>query len=123
MKKIIIFFAVIVCAIIIIIAPIFFNFPIKLIYNSSPSAPIGYYKIKAVSNLKRGIYIVVQTPPDFRLLAAKRDYLPLNVPLIKQVVGIFGDEICRYNESIFINKKLIAFALKQDSKKRLLPVW
>jgi len=123
MKKLIMVFTLITSVIFLIIAPIFINFPIKIVYNSSSSAPIGYYKIKAVSELKRGVYIVVQTPLDFRLLAAKRQYLPLNVPLIKQVVGIFGDEICRYNESIFINKKLVAIALKHDSKNRLLPVW
>jgi len=123
MKKLIIVLTLLTSVIFLIIAPIFISFPLRIIYNPSPSAPIGFYKIIAVNNLKRGDYIIIPTPPDFRLMAAKRQYLPLNVPLIKQVFGIFEDEICRYNESIFINKKLIAKALKYDNKNRLLPVW
>ena len=115
--------AIMLGATILLFAPMFSVNPIRFIYNPSPSTPIGFYRIKAASNLKRGVYIVVPTPPAFREMAANRQYLPLNVPLIKQIFAITGDEICRINESIFVNQKLVALALKYDSKNRSLPIW
>ncbi len=123
MIKSIAILAIMLGAIILLFAPISSANPIRFIYNPSPSAPIGFYRIKAVSNLKRGVYIVVPTPPAFREMAAKRQYLPINIPLIKQIFAIAGDEICRVNEGIFVNQELVALALKSDSKNRLLPIW
>ena len=97
--------------------------PTKLTYNASASAPVGFYRITAVSNLKRGVYTLVFTPPGFRLMAAKRRYLPLNIPLIKRVVGLSGDMICRRGQTIFVNQKPVATALLEDTRGRPMPVW
>lgn len=105
------------------IAPLAFRFPTKLTYNPSPSAPIGFYWIDAAGSLKRGAYTVVPTPSDFRILAADRRYLPLNVPLIKRVVGLPGDLICRLETDVFINGRLVATAMIFDNQGRALPVW
>lgn len=79
---------------IIVMVPLIVKFPIKLIYNASASAPIGFYRVTPVSGLKRGAFAVVPTPPDFRMMAAKRHYLPFNVPLIKRIVALSGDTDC-----------------------------
>ncbi len=108
---------------IIIMVPMIVKFPIKLIYNASASAPIGFYRITPASGLKRGAFAVVPTPPGFRMMAAKRHYLPRNVPLIKRIVALAGDEVCRHGEAILVNQVPVATALKRDSQGRLLPVW
>jgi len=110
-------------ALIIVMVPIIINFPIKLAYNASASAPIGFYRVTPASGLKRGAFAVVPTPPGFRMMAAKRHYLPLNVPLIKRIVALSGDEVCRYDKTILVNQKLVATALTKDSQGRALPVW
>lgn len=110
-------------ALIIIMVPLFINLPIKLIYNASASAPIGFYRVTPASNLKRGAFAVVPTPPGFRVMAAKRHYLPLNVPLIKRMIALSGDEVCRHGEVILINQKRVATVLTRDSQGRALPVW
>mgnify|MGYP003667356239 CR=1 FL=1 len=117
------FLALIGFSIAIVMAPIVIKFSVKLTYNASASAPVGFYRIKAASSLKRGAFIVVPTPPGFRMMAAKRHYLPYNVPLIKRVVALSGDEICRHGQTVFVNQKPIATALIRDSQGRLLPVW
>ncbi|WP_339863350.1 S26 family signal peptidase [Paremcibacter congregatus] len=110
-------------AFITVMVPMIVNLPIKLIYNASASAPIGFYRVTPVSGLKRGAFAVVPTPPDFRMIAAKRHYLPLNVPLIKRIIALSGDEVCRHGEAILVNKKSVATALTRDSQGRVLPVW
>lgn len=110
-------------AFIIVMVPMIVKFPIKLIYNASASAPIGFYHVTPASGLKRGAFAVVPTPPGFRMMAAKRHYLPFNVPLIKRIIALSGDEVCRLGEVILVNKKRVATALSKDSQGRALPVW
>ena len=57
------------------------------------------------------------------MMAAKRQYLPYSVPLIKRVFALSGDEVCRMGEAVFVNKKQVATARTQDSEGRSLPVW
>ena len=106
--------------------PIWMNFSTKLVYNPSASVPIGYYwltEFDGNSELKIGSYVVTPTPIQYRLMAAKRHYLPINVPLIKKVVAISGDEICRQHQTVSINGKPVAVALTADKKGRKLPSW
>lgn len=106
--------------------PIWMNFSTKLVYNPSASAPIGYYWVDEFdgnSELKIGLHVVIPTPIQYRLMAAKRHYLPINVPLIKKVVALSGDEICRQHQTISINEKPVAVALIADKKGRKLPSW
>ena len=108
---------------VVMLVPLFTNFPIKLVYNASASAPIGFYRVTPASSLKRGAFVVVPTPPGFRMMAAKRHYLPFNVPLIKRIIALSGDEVCRYGKVILVNQKPVATALTKDSQGRVLPVW
>ena len=106
--------------------PIWMNFSTKFVCNPSASAPIGYYWVAEYdfnSDLKIGSYAVIPTPIEYRLMAAERHYLPFNVPLIKKVVAISGDEICRQRLTVFINGKPVAVALTADRKGRKLPKW
>ena len=114
------------CVIALSASPIWMNLSTKLIYNPSASSPIGYYWVAeydANSPLEIGSYVVIPTPNEYRLMAAKRHYIPINVPLIKQVVAISGDEICRQHQTVFINGKPAAEALITDRQGRKLPLW
>ena len=123
MKKCIFFLALMSFCIALATTPFFINFPTKLTYNTSASAPVGFYRITAAITLKRGMYTLVLPPPGFRVMAAKRQYLPLNVPLIKRVVGLSGDMICRRGQTIFVNQKPVATALLKDQHGRNMPIW
>ncbi len=118
--------AVLGAAIALTLTPMAVNFQTRLTYNPSPSAPVGFYLVEDMESsgkLNRGDYVIVPTPQKFRMMAAQRHYLPLNIPLIKQVVGLPGDQICRWGEVVYVNDKPVATALKYDSQGRSLPVW
>ena len=99
-----------------------FNMPTKLVYNASASAPIGFYWIDQVS-VSRGDTILIRLPKRVRKLVEFRQYLPPNVPVIKRVMGIKGDKICRRGQEILINNVAIAVALSEDDQGQKLPVW
>lgn len=103
-------------------APVISNLPLKVIYNASASAPLGFYYVTQ-SSPKRGAFVVISLPPGARKLATERRYLPHNIPLLKRIVALSGDEICRVDSIIFINKQPVTTAFKTDNQGRLLSVW
>lgn len=98
------------------------SLPKKLIYNASASAPIGLYWLDN-RPIERGDYVLVRVPERVRNLVEERQYLPPDVPLLKRVVGINGDRICRRDEGIFVNDKPVAVAQTVDSLGRPMPDW
>ena len=96
--------------------------PEMLIYNASASAPIGFYWLDDRA-IDRGDYVLVRVPERVRQLAEDRGYLPPDVPLIKRVAAIGGDEICRHGTEILVNGTTMAAAQEADSSGRRLPDW
>ena len=99
-----------------------FDMPTKLVYNASASAPIGFYWIDQVT-VSRGDTVLIRLPERIRELVESRQYLPPNVPLIKRVMGIEGDKICRTGQEILINNVTVVIAQNVDVQGRKLPVW
>ena len=94
----------------------------RLIWNASASAPIGLYlRIDAVP--RSGDFALIRTPDAVRALAARRGYLPGNVPMVKQIAAWSGDTICARGDEILINGKIAATRLAADSAHRPLPAW
>lgn len=98
------------------------SIPIRIVYNGSASAPIGFYRIVNEPILV-GDRVLVRLPQVMQKLVNERRYLPPDLPLIKRVAGIVGDEICRKNDEIYINNLRVAVALNVDSEGRNMPVW
>lgn len=94
----------------------------KLIYNASKSAPIGLYWLDNRA-VERGDYVLVSVPERVRNLVIERGYLPPDVPLLKRVVGLNGDRICRQFEKISVNGAVVATARRRDGEGREMPDW
>ena len=95
----------------------------RLVWNATPSAPVGLYRVEPAVGLRRGDFVLAWPPDAARQLAAERDYLPGNVPLVKRVAALAGDTVCRAQERVRINGITVATALQADSGGRLLPQW
>jgi hypothetical protein len=52
----------------------------RLLWNASASAPIGLYRVGAITATAPGDLVVAWLPGPARRLAAERRYLPSNVP-------------------------------------------
>ena len=97
--------------------------PPLLVWNATASAPIGLYRVHAAGHIARGDLVIVMPPPHLASLFAERGYLPIGVPLLKQVAALSGAVVCRFDRRITIDSIAVTTALERDHEGRLLPVW
>src|SRR3546814_11751034 len=68
--------------------------------------------------LARGDMVIARVPIAFRMLAARRHYLPANVPLVKRVAATVGDEVCAVGARVTVNGRLAAKRQTRDGAGR-----
>ena len=95
----------------------------RLVWNASASAPIGLYAVDPGAPPDAGDMAIARVPARYRELAARRHYLPVNVPLVKRVVGVPGDDVCARGPAVFVDGKLMAKRLAVDARSRAMPWW
>src|SRR3546814_8634599 len=64
----------------------------RLVWNASTSAPVGLYAVGDGASLARDDMVIARVPDQFRMFAARRRYLPANVPLVKRVAAAAGED-------------------------------
>ena len=97
--------------------------PPRYIWNASNSVPIGLYRLQPITTLAVTELVAI-LPPD--LLAAFLDlngYLPIGVPMLKRVMALPGQTICRYGLTIVVDGIDVGQAQERDRRGRPLPVW
>ncbi|WP_314376325.1 S26 family signal peptidase [Sphingomonas paucimobilis] len=95
----------------------------RLVWNASASAPIGLYAVSPGTAPGRGDMAIARLPAEARELAARRRYLPRNVPLVKRVAAVAGDTICAAGRMVTVNRKPVAARRVADAAGRSLPAW
>lgn len=105
------------------LSPVLFPPPPRLLWNASPSAPIGLYSVSPGTLADPGDMVIARVPQPWRNLAARRHYLPANVPLVKRVAAAAGDEICALGRQIFINGRWITHRRATDARGRPMLMW
>jgi conjugative transfer signal peptidase TraF len=94
----------------------------RLIWNRTGSAPQGLYWLSD-EPFTPGRWVVVSARSDEAQWAEDHGFVGRNWPLLKQIAGLPGDEICRSGVEVSINGKPVAMARERDSMGRALPVW
>ena len=95
----------------------------RFVWNASASAPVGLYAVGDAAPAARGDMVIARVPDEFRMMAARRRYLPANVPLVKRVAAEPGDEVCAIGERVTVNGRLIVRRLDRDGAGRPMPWW
>ena len=93
-----------------------------LVWNASPSVPVGLYRLSSRPSQTAALAIV-RLPEPLRILAETRGYLGKGALLIKPVVAGAGDTVCRHGSLVTINGRAAARANLSDAKGRPLPAW
>jgi conjugative transfer signal peptidase TraF len=94
-----------------------------LIWNASASAPIGLYRVQPKDYLAIPDLVVVMAPEPVAGFLAERGYLPRGVPLLKQILALPGQTVCRSRLAVMIDGVVMATARERDHRGRPLPVW
>lgn len=95
----------------------------RLVWNASASAPIGLYRVEPGTIARTGEFVIARVPKPFRDLAARRRYIPVNVPLVKRVAAEPGDTVCARGLEIFIDGRWITERQIADGRGRPMPWW
>jgi conjugative transfer signal peptidase TraF len=72
----------------------------------------------AVTNL-----VVAMPPNSLATFLAERDYVPLGMPLIKRILALRGQSVCRNERVISVDGIAMGMALAHDRQGRPLPIW
>lgn len=62
-------------------------------------------------------------PPTVAGFLAERGYLPLGLPLIKEIAAVAGQVVCRFCVTITVDGVPAATAQSFDRSGRPLPIW
>jgi conjugative transfer signal peptidase TraF len=95
----------------------------KLIWNASASVPIGLYLVNPAGALHIGELVLVRPPEALAGFLAQRGYLAMGVPLLKHVLALPGQTVCRTGRTVTIDGMAVGQALERDHLGRILPTW
>jgi conjugative transfer signal peptidase TraF len=95
----------------------------RYIWNASESVSIGLYRLRPVGSLTAATLVAVQPPELLSTFLESRRYLPRGIPMLKQVLALPGQTVCREELAIIVDQRLVGEARLLDSRGRPLPVW
>lgn len=93
---------------------------VSFFYNTSASAPVGFYMSFKAKELKAGEWVVVNFPQSLKDFASKREWLR-DAPLIKRIAGVRGDGYCSNGKQFLLNGLAVGPIFKEDNEGRALP--
>jgi conjugative transfer signal peptidase TraF len=94
-----------------------------LIWNASESVPIGLYRVQPEGMLFVTTLVVAIPPEPLATFLADGGYLPRGVPLLKRILALSGQSVCRNELLISVDGIEIGAARERDRRRRALPVW
>jgi conjugative transfer signal peptidase TraF len=110
-------------AVLCVSAPALFHPVPKLIWNASASVPIGLYRVHPPGALRIGELVLVRPPEALAVFLGRRGYLAMGVPLLKHVLALPGQTVCRTGLTITVDGMTMGRALDRDRAGRILPSW
>lgn len=79
--------------------------PVPLyIWNASTSVPIGLYQVRAPKGFSVTELVVVLPPKPLATFVDLNGYLPVGIPMLKRVLAIPGQTVCRPGLTISVDK-------------------
>jgi conjugative transfer signal peptidase TraF len=95
----------------------------RYIWNASGSVPIGLYRLHPTGRLAVTQLVAVQPPEPLATLLADRGYLPRSIPLLKRVLALPGQAVCRDQLTITVDTIEMGAEREHDGSGLPLPTW
>lgn len=95
----------------------------RLVWNASASVPIGFYTVAPADRIEVPDLVAVMPPQPLASFMVERGYVAREVPLLKRVIGLPGQRVCREGHAITVDGVPLGEARDRDSLGRDLPVW
>ena len=97
--------------------------PPILLWNVSASVPVGLYSLEATDRRYLSELVAVLPPEPLASFLAAGNYLPRGVPMLKHILALPGQTVCRDGLVVTIDKVAVGMARERDRRGRALPVW
>jgi conjugative transfer signal peptidase TraF len=115
--------AVMLVGIAVLVAPVVAE-PVPLyVWNVSESVPLGLYRLRPVDKLSVTELVAIQPPEPLATFLDLNGYLPVGIPMLKRVLALPGQTVCRSGRTISVDKIDVGEARERNSRGRPLPVW
>ncbi|MGJ4948689.1 S26 family signal peptidase [Bradyrhizobium sp. HKCCYLS20291] len=95
----------------------------RLIWNASESVPIGLYAVQPVRDWYVTELVVVRPQQQLAVLLAAGGYLPVGVPMLKRILALPGQTVCRRELAISVDDVEVGAAQQTDRRGYPLPDW
>jgi conjugative transfer signal peptidase TraF len=95
----------------------------RLIWNATASTPTGLYALRPVGQLHAMELVAVKPPEPIASFLADGGFLPRDVPLLKHVMGLPGQTVCRTGDAVTVDGIAVGEARDRDHLGRPLPSW
>jgi len=95
----------------------------RIVWNATGSSPIGLYAVRTAAKISVGDLVVVVPPQPVASFLADGGFLPRGVPLIKSILALPGQTVCRYGLVITVDGLAVGAARQYDRLGRPLPNW
>jgi conjugative transfer signal peptidase TraF len=93
------------------------------IWNASESVPVGLYRLQEVGQLVVTELVAVRPPEPLASFLDFNGYLPSGLPMLKRVLALPGQIVCRTGLTIVVDSIEMGQARERDGRGRPLPVW
>jgi conjugative transfer signal peptidase TraF len=95
----------------------------RLVWNASASVPIGLYGVQPPDKLTVTSLVIAVPPEPLATVLAEGGYLPRGVPLIKRVLALPGQTVCRNGLLITVDGMEMGAARERDRRGCPLSSW
>ena len=95
----------------------------KLVWNASASVPVGLYRIDDGKRASAGDLVAIKPPCWLAAFLADRGYLPNGALLLKRILAVPGQVVCRNRLTMSVDGNEVGMARERDRVGRALPGW
>ena len=86
------------------------------IWNGSASVPIGLYRLRSAGNHYVTELLAIQPPEPLATYLDRNGYLPIGVPMLKRVLALPGQKVCRNRLTIAVDGVEVGQAQERDGE-------
>jgi len=92
-------------------------------WNASASVPLGLYRLQSTDERYVTELVAVMPPEPLATFLADGSYLPRGVPMLKRVLALPGQTVCRDGLMVIVDAIAMGTARERDGRGRPLPAW
>lgn len=93
------------------------------LWNASASVPVGLYRLQVTRERYVTELVAVMPPEPLATFLVDGNYLPPGVPMLKHVVALPGQTVCREGLTLLVDEIAMGMARERDGRGRPLPIW